>query len=565
MALTHSGAGGAGFPGVPVKGMIGRTGTANPREAEVNTDMLRNWRAWVLIVLFAGPIVAYMALGMLWLAERRGPLGWRGEWLYYATFAWVLSGVVFAILAHRWTRSQRQLLPPLDWDAPSTFTPLDRAAWDLVQQESETADRLSSAELTELDTYIDTGRRLARRLAAHYNPLSTEPIEHVPVVDLLTALQLAAEDLNELCREVPGGDMITPSHWKRAVQAAGYIQKANEIYTLLLPIFQPAAGLMRLGAQKLMVQPAWKGMQDNLLRWFYRAFINRLGTHLIELYSGRLAIGAAMYRKLTRKMSRRAEGADREPGPMVIAVAGAQDTGKTALIEALDRARRGDLSAVRGRLVAAGFDGELADLLRTARFVEAPGYTAATGKENARSRQTRREAVEQAIDADLLLLLIDAGRASEPVADVRFVEAWQEWFASHPGRETPPAVAVLGHADRLLQPGEPWEPPYDWLQGQRPVEVAVRAAVLTLRGALPPVISDIVPVSLRPDAPYGVTERLLPDLAALLHRAERMALLRHLHSVSASSKAGRLVRQVGRQGRRLWEAIRAPRRARASS
>jgi hypothetical protein len=122
---------------------------------------------------------------------------------------------------------------------------------------------------------------------------------------------------------------------------------------------------------------------------------------------------------------------------------------------------------------------------------------------------------------------------------------------------------VLGYADRLLGPGEPWEPPYDWLQGGRPLEVAVHARVDALRAALPPVVADIVPVGLRPGAPFGVVERLLPDLAALLHRAERMALLRHLHSVAASSKAGRLVRQVGRQGRRLWDSLRAARRASA--
>src|SRR5690349_20023307 len=95
--------------------------------------------------------------------------------------------------------------------------------------------------------------------------------------------------------------MVTPAHWKRAVQAAGYFQKANEIYGYLLPIFQPLGGLVRLGTQKLMVQPAWRNMQQNVLRWFYRAFVNRLGTHLIELYSHRLAIGPDHYRKLTRR------------------------------------------------------------------------------------------------------------------------------------------------------------------------------------------------------------------------------------------------------------------------
>src|SRR5262249_632153 len=145
-----------------------------------------------------------------------------------------------------------------------------------------------------------------------YHPMATDPIERVPVVEFLTALELAADDLTGLCRQVPGGDMLTAGHWKQAVQVAGYLQKANDIYSYLLPIFSPVTGLVRLGTQKVMVTPAWKNMQQNLLRWFFRAYVNRLGMHLIELYSGRLAIGADQYRRLTRKAAKAATAIDQE-------------------------------------------------------------------------------------------------------------------------------------------------------------------------------------------------------------------------------------------------------------
>ena len=263
--------------------------------------MSRLWRAGILPVLLVGPILAYIAFGALWLRDR--------GWLLYAAAIWIVSGIAFSILANRWTRSKRPILPPIDWDAPNTFSPFDRQAWRLVEEESERGDTVSMETLSGVDIYIDTGRKLARRLAEHYHPLSNDPIEHVPVVELLTALELAAEDLNHLCRQIPGGDLVTAAHWKRAVQAAGYIQKANDIYAYLLPIFNPVTGLVRLGTQQLMVKPAWKNMQQNLLRWFFRAYVNRLGTHLIELYSGRLVIGADQYRRLTR--DRAADGADR--------------------------------------------------------------------------------------------------------------------------------------------------------------------------------------------------------------------------------------------------------------
>ena len=39
-------------------------------------------------------------------------------------------------------------------------------------------------------------------------------------------------------------------------------------------------------------------LQENLLLWFYTAFLQRLGTYLIELNSGRLSVGATRYRRL---------------------------------------------------------------------------------------------------------------------------------------------------------------------------------------------------------------------------------------------------------------------------
>jgi hypothetical protein len=404
--------------------------------------VITNWRSWVLLVLLVGPILAYMGFGAMWLGER--------GWLLAAAGLWIAAGIVFAILAERWTKARRPLLPPLDWEAPQTFSAFDREAWKLVEAEADRSETIPMEALSGADLYINTGRDLARRLAAHYHPLSHDPIEHVPIVDLLTALELAAEDLGNLCRQMPGGDLVTPAHWKHAVRAAGYIQKANDIYTYLLPIFQPMTGLVRLGTQKLMVGPAWKNMQQNLMRWFFRAYVNRLGTHLVELYSGRLVIGADHYRRLTRKARRQAEETAQAP---VVAVAGARKSGKSRLIVALDRVRAGDLAPVRARLAASGLDEALADRLKELQWLEVPGYKVKPGQDTARERATRREAVEAAVEADLLVLVIDATR-DDFFEDIQFAQDWEAWFRAHPGRDVPPALAVVTGGDRLDPDGQ---------------------------------------------------------------------------------------------------------------
>lgn len=516
--------------------------------------MHRNWRSWVLVVLLVGPILAYMAFGMLWLRGR--------GWLLQAGLIWFVSGIVFAWLASRWTKSRRLLLPPIDWETPETFAQTDRDAWAIVGAEADQGDAVALERLTAIDIYIETGRRLAKKLAEHYRPLSTDPIENVPVVDMLTAMELAAEDLSHLCRQVPGGDMITPAHWKKAVQMANYLQRANDIYSYLLPIFSPVSGLVRLGTQQWMVKPAWKDMQQNLLRWFFRAFVNRLGVHLIELYSGRLVIGAAQYRHLTRRGAKAPSGLDGQVPPLRVAVAGARDAGKSRLIAFVEQARGGDPSLLKARLAGAGIDEAAVEHLRAAQWVEVPGYTHTTGGESARDRSTRREAVEKAVEADLLVLVVDARRDSTP-ADAAFAQRWDRWYVEHPAVELPPALAVLTGLDDPALGGE-WKPPYNWEKGQGPRETAVRAKLNALRTSLPPSITEIVPVGLPEGLPFGVAELLLPSLITAFRKAERAALIRHLRNVSGQSKARRLASQVGAHGRSLWKNIRTARKTHAN-
>ncbi|MFO0909365.1 MAG: GTPase [Isosphaeraceae bacterium] len=509
--------------------------------------MLRNWRAWILLLLLVGPILVYIGFGALWLYEH--------HWLLIAGAIWIAAGLAFSFLAARWTRSQNVVLPPIDWDSPATFSRADREAWAIVESEAERGDRVSLDQLVGADIYIETGRSLARQLAHHYHPLATDPIERVPVIDLLTALELAAEDLTQLCRQIPGGDLITPDHWKKAIKVAGYIQRANDIYSYLLPIFSPVTGLVRLGTQQWMVKPAWRDMQQNLLRWFFRAYVNRLGTHLIELYSGRLAIGADQYRRLTRRLTREQRVVDTAPIPITIAVAGARGSGKSRLIDLSDQAKNGDFSLLRARLTGAGIDEAALDRLKEANWIEVPGYTVSTESDSARDRATRKEAVAQAVVADLLVLVIDARRDTNR-ADAAFAREWDNWFLSHPALEAPPALAVLSGLDHPDLGGE-WSPPYQWEKGQGPREEAVRARITALRTTLPPAFAEIVAVGLPERQPFGVIEHLLPALCALSYRAERNAVIRHLQSVSSRSKAGRLFSQVATHGKSLWGHLRS--------
>ena len=504
--------------------------------------MLRNWRSWTLLGLFLAPYLVYIVLGFLWLKER----GWT--WVTGAGLVTLLMGVVFTLLLTRWTRTSKSFLPPIDWDAPQTFTDFDRKAWQLVEAEAERGEALDMGVLTTLDTYIDTGRRLAGRLAAHYHPLSSDPIERVPVIELLTALELAAEDLSQLCRQVPGGDLVTAADWKRAVVAANYIQKASDVYTYLLPLFNPVTGVSRLASQHLAVKPAWKNMQQNLLRWFFRAFVNRLGTHLVELYSGRLVIGSAGYRKLTRKLQKGAHHPDPTEAPLVIALVGRKGSGKSSLLGSIGQARAAAAESAGPGNVIPGLD-----RLRAASVVEVDFYTKHASKESARDRSTRRHAVKQAVEADLLVLVLDI-RDADYAADLAFVQDWSRWYLDHPDVVAPPAVAVLTHADAAGLVGD-WQPESNWATGQSSREVFVRDKVNALRSVLPPQVADIV-VGIPPGQSRVPSNDMLAALGRLCEQAERGAMIRQLRISATQSRTNRLIHQVSEQGKSLWGSIR---------
>jgi uncharacterized protein len=511
---------------------------------------LRQWRIWVLVLLLVGPVLAYLGLGMLWLWER----GW-----IVATAAagvWVLAGVVFAVLAARWTKAANPIMPPLDWDSPQTFSPLDREAWKLVQEEADRGETLPYDSLLGGDVYIETGRRLLNRLAAHYHPHATNLLDDVPLVELLTAFELAAEDLAGLCRNIPGGDLTTLSHWKRVVQLSGYITKANDLYSYLLPFLNPVGGLARLGTREWIVKPAWKSMQQNVLRWFFQAYVNRIGVHLIELLSGRLAIGANQYRRLTRRpVAAYAVEAD-DIGPLNIAMAGARGAGKSRLVALIKQTCMEDSSLIKARLASLGLDPSLLARLNAARWIEAPAYANATGKgETRRERAERQVTVAATIDCDLLVLVVD-GRRQEHGEDIAFAKAWDHWFGEHPQREIPPALVVVTGVDRI-EIGDGWKPPYDWSVGHGSRESTVRAHFDSLRSLLPPTFHEFVAAGLGDETPFGVLEQVIPSLATQLLRAERTALIRRLHEVAGRSKVGRLVHQLGEQGRSLWGSLKA--------
>ncbi len=262
------------------------------------------WRGILLAALYLIPPVVYFCLGAWWLFEK--------GLLIYGLAGWLACTIAFSILSRRWLKGAEKVLPPLDWEKPWTFAPRDAQAWAIVQETAERGADLTLERLSRIETYRDTSDELARRVAACYYPNVENPLDKVPIVDLIVAIQLAADDLERLCRQIPVMDQLTPGHLKGLSKAMGVAQSANELYNFALPVFRPVTGIPRLLVQKLVAEPAWRQTKEGVQRWLFRAYVNRLGVHLVELCSGRLRAGSTAYRRSS--MNAGEMKADGEPG-----------------------------------------------------------------------------------------------------------------------------------------------------------------------------------------------------------------------------------------------------------
>ena len=513
---------------------------------------MSRWRVAVVLCLLALPVTLLAALGSYYLWT----LHW-GPWAW-----WPLAGSMAAgyLLAWYWQRKRRLLHPP-DFTAPEHWTERDAQAWKLVEERAKAAETTDPARLSEIDHYVKTAEELAVELAAFYHPGATDPVSSLTIPEILAVIELAAHDMTELVDHyLPGGHLLTVRDWRRARQAIDWYPTASNLYWAVAALFAPLNTGLRYAASQVGLSEPFRLLQENLLLWFYTAYVHRLGTYLIELNSGRLRVGATRYRALVEKFTAPAEAGDgraaHDPAEDVrqvtVTLLGQVKAGKSSLVNALrgeQRARTDVLPATSGidrfELKTPGIPTKLV-------LLDTVGY----GHAGPRADQVpaTREAARQ---ADLLLLVLHARNPARQ-ADLKMLEDLGGWFAANPDLKKPPLLAVLTHID-LLSPSLEWSPPYDWQRPKRPKEQNIHDAVAAVRQALGAFVSGAVPVCTPAGKVYGIDEWLLPAVAERLDEAHGVALLRCLRGEADTGKVRKVFHQllaVAREAARIaWERL----------
>jgi predicted GTPase len=483
------------------------------------------WQIAVVAALVALPILVLLTAGGIAL--------WRTGWYFWLW--WLLPvcwGIAYLLLRILRKRRDAALAESLVW------TPRDEEAWKIVLDEAKKAEQWPIEALTVADTYLKTARDLADKLARHYHPNAKDPISELTLLEILTATELAAHDLADIVKGgVPGSHLLTVGKFRLLSQAPRWYNAATNAMWAVSALFNPASAAARYLGSRLGVSPIFDELRGNLIAWFYSAFVQRTGMHLIELNSGRLRVGAERWRELQNE-------AVGEPGDsgaqLTIALVGQVKAGKSSLINALIGEEKADVDVLPATTDITRYRFSPAEVRVRFTLLDTVGYAGGVNPKDALAKAMR--AVSQ---AHVVLVVLDAQMAARH-ADHAFLEEWQRWYDSHPDRKPPPLVGVMTHID-LLPPSLEWQPPYaGWREESSPrlKEQTIRDAILSIKESLMPPLTDVVPVCTASGKAYGIDEGLWPAILEALPQAQARRINEAFHAEGGHGRWRQLWQQI---------------------
>jgi uncharacterized protein len=514
---------------------------------------MSRWRILTVIALLVLPVLIMAGAGwyLLWV-----------DYPFWGAWIWVPMTLCMAVgwvLAYYWQRN-KTLIQPVNFEPNVRWTDRDLQAWKLVEARASSAKHIDGDKLVDPKFYLAIAEEMGLELAAFYHPRAKDPIGNLTVPEILAVVELASHDLAEMVEKyLPGGHLLTINDWKRARKAVDWYQSASNVYWVVSALISPINTGLRYAATQMGLTTPLQMLQDNLLLWFYTAFLQRLGNYLIELNSGRLSVGATRYRKLVEAAGGSGPAPAGSPGApqaeeadqvrqLTVTLMGQVKAGKSSMINALLGEQRARTDVLPATNAIDRYEFQPPDVPTKLVLLDTVGY----GHEGPRADQIRttREAAQT---SDLLLLVVHARNPARH-ADVEMFKAIHSWFASHPDLKKPPILVVMTHID-LLSPSMEWAPPYDWRRPKRPKEENIRQAVAAVAQQLGDLKPVVVPVCASAGKVYGVDEFLLPEVMQRLDEAHGVAFLRCLRAEKDAGKIRKVFYQMLEAGKAAGQIV----------
>lgn len=504
---------------------------------------MARWRLIILGALVSAPIAVLVAAGLYYFWE----MGWS-VWTW-----WPLSACFALAYFLGWRWQKKQHLLKVDFVPEVHWTDRDRAAWQLVEERAKQAASLKADRLLSFPLYVETAEAMALELAQFYHPRAKDPIGSLTLPEILAVIELAARDLGEMVDEyLPGGHLLSVNDLRRLKQVADWYPLARNISWAVSALFSPFNTAVRYLASEAGMSRPWQMLQENVILWFYTAYVHRLGNYLIDVNSGRLRVGAQRYLELKKAHTAAAPGQTEETDPadevptVTFALVGQTKAGKSSLINSLLGEQQAFTDVLPATAGVQRYTLQPPGIPTRFQLLDTEGY-GNKGPDEGQLKAT----VEAARQADVVLLVLHARNPARQ-GDLDLLTRLRAFFEKHQDLRQPSIVAVVTHVD-LLSPSLEWAPPYNWREPTRPKERQIGQAVEAVRESLGEYLAAVVPVCTSPGKVSGIQEELLPAIVGLLDQAHAVAFLRCLKAEIDTGKVRRVFTQMLAAGKGILQ------------
>lgn len=437
---------------------------------------LRLWQWGVLgipviaIALFlltaAGLQLHDWGLSWIWAVFTLVFVGWR--WLL-VKWTQPLNQQMNAMIAEVQEDLEAAIAPP-----PGSPTMLSRQAETILQTTLDSA-KVDPPLWENPALFWTRCKELIAAIARVYHPEVKHPLLNIYIPDAYTLLRGTIDDLDQWMQKLsPVLSQFTVGQGYQAYEMYRELEPSArqlwQVWSWAQWVINPAAAAARQVSQKSSDR-ATQQLLMNLSQMLREALLRNLGQQAIALYSGQTALAelasakaiAPAKTKTLQEILTKAESEESlEQKPVNLLLVGRTGAGKSSVINTLFQSEAAEVDVLPStdEIKSYHWQSNSGDALT---LWDTPGY------EQILRGDFRDEVLDYAHEVDLVLLVTPALDPALQM-DADFLSDLKSTVADLP------VITVVTQVDRL-RPIREWTPPYDWIWGTRPKEVAIREAI----------------------------------------------------------------------------------------